>query len=217
MNRNFIKHDIPSLVQINNDGCRLYQTPDGKNYPSVTTIMSWYNYENVQSWRRRVGDEEANRVSSRASKRGTTTHSLCEKYLLGEQFEVGMFDQEMFNTLIPHLNLINNIHALETRLFSHRLRTAGTVDCIGEYDGTLSIIDFKSSMKEKKREWIDHYFMQCAAYGYMFWELTDVLVKDICVIIGVDDHPAMIFKEPLKPWLEKFIQVSKDYRICTGL
>lgn len=213
MNKTFIYHDIPSLVQINNDGRRLYQTPTGEKYPSVTSIMSWYNYESIQAWRKRVGDEEANKVSARASKRGTATHTLCENYILGTPKQPDMFDIEMFNTLVPHLDRINNIHALETRLYSHKLKAAGTTDCIAEYDGKLCVIDFKSSLKVKEKSHIGHYFMQCSAYGYMFWELTGVLVKDICVIIGVDNHPAIVYKEPLKPWLEEFIKVRKNYSL----
>ena len=143
LHRTFIHHDIPNLTQINNDGCRLYQTPDGRKYPSVTTIMGWYNYENIQKWRKSVGEAEANKVSARAAKRGTATHTLCEHYLLGTPKQPDIFDVEMFNTLIPHLDKINNIHALESRLFSHKLKTAGTVDCIGEYEGKLCVIDLK--------------------------------------------------------------------------
>jgi genome maintenance exonuclease 1 len=108
VNKTFIHHDIPSLVQINNDGHRLYQTPTGEKYPSVTTIMSWYNYENIQKWRQRVGAEEANKVSARASKRGTATHTLCEHYLLGTPKQPDMFEITA-NVHFAHLKKIVNL------------------------------------------------------------------------------------------------------------
>lgn len=215
--RTFIHHDIPSLIQINSDGGRIYQTPTGEKYPSVTTIMGLLSANSVQEWRKRVGAEEANRVSARASRRGTSVHSLCEKHLLDKPNKIDMFDQEMFNTLVPHLNLIDNIHCLETQLYSHKLKTAGTVDCIGEYNGELSIIDFKSSLKVKKREWISNYFMQCAAYGYMFWEHTKIPIKTITVIMGVDANDALIFQEPLKPWLDEFRKARTYYYTVKGI
>lgn len=215
--KTFIHHDIPSLVQINSDGGRVYQTPTGEKYPSVTTILGFFREKSIKEWRARVGDEEANRISARASKRGTAVHTLCENYLLGKPNNIDMFDQEMFNTLVPHLNRIDNIHALEAKLFSHKLKTAGTVDCIGEYNGELSIIDFKSSSKVKQREWISNYFMQCAAYGMMFWELTGIPINKLTVIIGVDNHDALVFQEPLKPWLETFRKVRLEYYMWKGI
>ena len=215
--KTFIHHDIPSIVQINSTGGRVYQTPTGEKYPSVTTIMGFLSAADVQAWRKRVGEEEANKVSARASKRGTAFHTLCENHLLEKHNKIDMFDQEMFKTVVPHLDRIDNIHALETKLFSHRLKIAGTVDCIGEYNGKLSIIDFKSSKKVKQRDWIHNYFMQCAAYGYMFWEHTNIAINNIVVIMGVDDNPALIFEEPLKPWLEEFRNARRLYFNAKGI
>lgn len=215
--RTFIHHDIPDLVQINSDGGRIYQTPTGEKYPSVTTILGYFSAKSIKEWRTRVGAEEANKISARASKRGTSTHTLCENYLLNKPNKIDMFDQEMFNTLVPHLDRIDNIHCLERRLFSHKLKAAGTVDCIGEYDGKLSIIDFKSSKRVKKKVWISSYFMQCAAYGMMFWEHTGMAIDNITVIMGVDDHPSIVFQEPLKPWLEEFRKVRLQYYLGKGI
>ena len=215
--KTFIQHDIPSLVQINESGGRLYKTPTGEKYPSVTTVVGLQSASKVQEWRKRVGNEEANKVSARASKRGSSVHSLCEHYLLDTPKEPEVWDKEMFNTLIPHLELINNIHCLEARLFSHRLKVAGTVDAIAEYDGKLCVIDFKSSSKVKKKEWISNYFMQTAAYGMMFWELTGIAIDEVCIIMGVDDHDALIFQEPLRPWLEEFRNARRYYYDVKGI
>lgn len=215
--KNFIHHDIPSIVQINSDGGRVYQTPTGEKYPSITTILGYFSAKSIKEWRSRVGDEEANKICARASKRGTAVHTLCENHLLSKPNNIDIFDQDIFSTLVPHLDLIDNIHALETKLFSHKLKAAGTVDCIGEYNGKLSIIDFKSSKKVKKKEWISNYFMQCAAYGMMFWELTNIPIDAITVIMGVDHHDALVFQEPLKPWLEQFRKVRMDYFLYKGI
>jgi genome maintenance exonuclease 1 len=215
--KTFIYHDIPKLVQINSNGGRVYQTPTGEKYPSVTTILGAFSAKSIKEWRSRVGDEEANKISARAAKRGTATHTLCENYLLGKPNNIDIFDQEMFNTLVPHLNLIDNIHCLEGKLFSHKLKAAGTVDCIGEYNGKLSVIDFKSSKRVKKKEWISNYFMQCASYGMMFWEHTKIPIDTLTVIMGVDDHDAIVFQEPLKPWLEQFRKVRLDYFLYKGI
>ncbi len=214
--RTFIDHDIPSIVQINNEGQRVYQTPTGDKYPSITTIMSFLSAKDIQSWRKRVGTEEANKVSARASRRGSSIHSLCENYLKEEKIDVDIFDQEVFNTLIPHLDLIDNIHCLETKLFSNILKVAGTVDCVAEYNGKLSIIDFKTSKKAKKKEWISNYFMQTAAYGMMFWELTGIAIDNVCIIMGVDDQEALIFQEPLRPWLQQFRVARRQFYEAKG-
>lgn len=214
--KTFIQHDIPSLVQINSDGGRVYQTPTGDKYPSVTTIMSFLSAKDIQAWRKRVGTEEANKVSARASRRGSSIHSLCENYLKEEKIDVDIFDQDVFNTLIPHLDLIDNIHCLETKLFSNILKVAGTVDCVAEYNGKLSIIDFKTSKKAKKKEWISNYFMQTAAYGMMFWELTGIAIDNVCIIMGVDDQEALIFQEPLRPWLQQFRVARRQFYEAKG-
>ena len=215
--KTFIKHELPSLLQINEGGKRTYQTPDGANYPSVTTVTSWYSAPSIQEWRKKVGPKEANRICKKASTRGTAIHELCENYLKHGSAEAHIADVEVFTSLKPHLDLIDNIHCLENRLFSHKLKVAGTVDCIAEYDGQLSIIDFKTSAKPKKIEWIDNYFMQTAAYSYMFWEMTGILVDNCKVIIGVDDHDPQVFDQPVNQWLKKFIQVRQDYKVYCGI
>ena len=147
------------------NGKRFYVTPGGNKYPSVTTITSQYNKQSIMEWRKRVGEEEANRISSKAAGRGTRVHTLCENYLNNQEdyLQKQMPDAiVMFNTLQPLLNeYVNNIHALEVPLYSDYLRTAGRVDCIAEFDGAISVIDFKTSSKPKEDKWIENYYMQC--------------------------------------------------------
>jgi genome maintenance exonuclease 1 len=209
--KTFIKHDLPKLKRIDGGASRLYETPDGKQYPSVTSVLGFKSAESIQKWRDRVGAEEADKISKRASSRGTRIHTLCEDYLTLGTAVPDMFDAEMFTSIKPYLDKIDNIHALETPLFSHYLKVAGTVDCIAEYEGKLSIIDFKSSSKVKSRDDIHSYFMQTSAYAVMFEELTGIPVGRLLIIMGVDNERAIIFKEKRDDWINGFIELRNEF------
>lgn len=186
---NHIKHEFPQLLQENVDGTRMYATPSGEKYPSVTTILADYGKEGIMEWRKRVGEEKANQISRAATTRGTGVHAVIEKYLNNEDLSsVEMMPnvKSLFVQMKSELNKLNNIHCLETRLFSHELKLAGTVDCIAEYDGTLSVVDFKTSKRLKKKDQIGNYFMQGAAYATMFTELTNIPIHNVTILIGVD-------------------------------
>jgi len=165
-----LHHDISKLVRVDSPEGRRYTTPEGKSYPSVTAVSGLHGKQAILEWRKRVGEEEANRVSARASRRGTSIHSLCEDYLRNKEVSPDMFDLEAFSSIKHELNKINNIHCLETQLYSDFLKVAGTVDCVAEYDGRISVIDFKTSARLKSRDDIHSYFMQTAAYAVMFEE-----------------------------------------------
>lgn len=206
-----IHHDIDKLVRVDSANGRSYQTPSGKAYPSVTSILGLLGKAEILEWRKRVGEEEANRVSARAARRGTAIHSLCEDYLLNKQVNAGPFDLETFNSIRPFLDKINNVHCLETQLYSDYLQVAGTVDCIAEYDGRLSIIDFKTSKRIKTRDDIHGYFMQTAAYAVMFEERTKIPVDTLVIIMAVDDEKPIVFKEKRDDWINNFIELREDY------
>lgn len=215
--KTFIHHDYQNLKQINESGVRFYSTESGEKYPSVTSVVGVLNKEAILEWRKRVGEQEANRISARAANRGTRIHSLCELYLKGEQFSLGITEQEMFSSLIPELDRINNIHALEQRLISHRLKIAGTVDAIAEYDGQLSVIDFKTSRRIKTYDEITSYFLQVSAYAFMFYEATGLVVDQSVILIGVDgEKTPLVFIEPIKPWLQAFMKVRSKFRETYG-
>ena len=203
-----IQHDIPKLVRVDSAGGRVYQTPSGKAYPSVTSVLGLLGKAEIHEWRKRVGEEEANRVSSRAARRGTAIHSLCEDYLLNKDINPGPFDLETFRSISPYLNKINNIHCLETQLYSDYLQVAGTVDCIAEYDGELAIIDFKTSKKPKPKDWIEHYFVQCMAYGCMLYELTGISVKKLVIIMACENGECVVYEERDK---SKYIKLLSKY------
>jgi len=193
---------------------RFYRTPEGNLYPSVTTVMSHASKESIRAWRERVGDEEANKISNQAATRGTKIHDLCENVLLNNDIDtsnLSLLDKQMWDRFRPVLNNIDNIHAIEDPLYSDHLRMAGRVDCIAEWEGKLSVIDFKTSRKTKKKEWIDNYFMQCTSYAIMFEEMTGIPVSQIVVAITVEGEFPQVFVEKRDNYVEKLLDLRLDY------
>ena len=204
------------------NGKRFYKTPEGLLYPSVTTITSQHGKDKIIEWRKRVGEEEANRISTKASNRGTKVHKICENYLNNEEdyartnpahIHKTMPDTiAMFKSLQPLLDEhVNNIHALEIPLYSHHLKVAGRVDCIAEYDGKLSIIDFKTSSKLKDESWIKGYFMQCSAYAVMYEERTGIPVSQIVIMIAVESEHPQVFIKKRNDYIKDFISYREAY------
>ena len=191
----------------------MYVTPDGEKYPSVTTVLSDYKKDAIIQWRKQVGEQQANKISTQASRRGTKVHKLCEDYLNNEStFKDYTPDNvEMFKSIQPTLNEIEIVYAQERTLYSHHLKTAGRVDCVGKFRGKPHIIDFKTSNKPKKWEWIDNYFMQGSAYSVMWEEMTGVPIPYIAIIIAVADDSPQVFVENRDTWINKFIEVRQGY------
>ena len=206
---NHIEIDYPQLERETIDGVRYYDTPDGQKLVSITSIISHYNREVFRQWRERVGNDEANRVTKAASSRGTDMHTLTEHYLLNKDLpEVQPLSDFLFKQAKSDLNKINNIHAIEQALYSLELGVAGTVDCIAEYNGELAVIDFKTSKKPKPKEWIEHYFVQCAAYACMLYEMTGIMVKKFVIIMSCENGECVVYEETDK---RKYIQLLSDY------
>ena len=215
---NHIPLELPKLQRVtNSDGSRVYATPSGKKYPSVTTVTGLLKKDIINEWRKRVGDEEANKISSKAAKRGTRIHTLCEKYLLNEEVSAEMFDNEMWNSMRPLLDDIDDIYALEQPLYSDHLQVAGTVDCIARYKGKLSVIDFKSSKRIKHRDDIHDYFIQCSAYAVAFEELTGIPVPRLVILMAVDDEKPLVFNEKRNDWIEDFKTLRLEYKRQKGI
>lgn len=193
------KHiEFQELETVTIDGKRHYVTPEGKKYPSITSVLSILSRQQIMEWRKRVGEEEANKISSQAARRGTKIHKMCEDYLNNELDEKKFMpnDREMFASLRPIIDQsINNIYAQEMPLWSDYLGVAGRVDCIAEFNGVLSVIDFKTSKKLKKKENISNYFQQTSAYAVMFEERTKIPVSQIVIIIAVDNEKPQVFVE----------------------
>ena len=145
-------------------------------------------------WRKRVGEEQANKISAMATRRGTSMHKLCEQYLRNEEVEDDNIDGNfLFNGIRPILDRIDNVRCLETPLFSHTFGVAGTVDCIAELDNTLAVIDFKTSNRPKKSEWIEGYFIQACFYWAAYSEITGEIPKRAAILISVQDGTTQEF------------------------
>ena len=209
---NHVDVNLPKLSRETIDGVRYYSVPDEEELlklVSITSITSHFNKEIFVNWRKRVGNEEAERITKAATKRGTDMHTLTENYLKNEELpEVPPISDFLFKIAKGKLNKIDNIHALEGSLYSKELGIAGTVDCIAEYDGELAIIDFKTSKKPKPRNWVEHYFVQCMAYGCMLYELTGISVKKLVIIMACENGECVIYEERDKA---KYIKLLSKY------
>jgi len=196
-------------------GERRYDTPDGKSYPSVTTVLSILSEDHIRKWRKRVGEAEANKISHRASTRGTAVHSIIEKYIDNEEDYAKEFMPNIvdnFQSVKSVLDAgIGKVYAQEAALFSHHLGLAGRVDCIAEWNGKLSIIDFKTSKKLKKKEWVENYFIQESAYAIMWEERTGIPITQLVTIIAVDDEEPQVFMEHRDNHTEKLLSTIKEY------
>ena len=196
------------------DGKRYYMTPDGKKLPSVTTVVGAQKKQAIMEWRKRVGEEVANKISKQATSRGTNVHTLCEYYLNNEPKPPGVVmpdAKEMFISLKPLLDKINNIHYQEVGLWSTQLGLAGRVDCIGEYEGVLSVIDFKTSKKLKDIKDIQDYFWQTTAYALMYEELVGQPINDLVIIMAVQDSEPVVFKQKTQDHIEGLVRAIDYY------
>jgi genome maintenance exonuclease 1 len=208
--------NLPKLDRETIDGIRYYKVPDDEELlklVSITSITSHFNREIFVKWRKRVGEEEAEKITKAATSRGTDMHSLTENYLKNQDLpSVPPLPDFLFKIAKAELNRINNIHALEGSLYSKQLGIAGTVDCIAEYNGELAIIDFKTSKKPKPREWIDHYFVQCCAYAAMLYELTEIPVKKFVIIMSCENGECVVYEEYDKAkYLKLLVQYIRKF------
>ena len=194
---------------------RKYLLPDGRKVPSITTVLSYFKKDIIQEWRNRVGIEEANRISAMASNRGTNVHTLCEHYLNNNpHYARGAFPDalEMFKSIKPSLNRINNIHYQECGLYSNKLGVAGRVDCIGEFDGVLSSIDFKTSKKIKTIDMIEDYFIQECFYAIAYNEIVGEPIHQLVTIMAVENEQPLVFVQKTEDWIEPLVIKVLEYK-----
>tara|TARA_B100001287_G_scaffold221081_1_gene190183 strand:+ start:1322 stop:1996 length:675 start_codon:yes stop_codon:yes gene_type:complete len=204
-----VEIDYPSLSREMIDGVRYYDTPNGSKLVSITSVISHYNREIFREWRARVGNAEANKVTKQATSRGTDMHTCSEYYLKNLEIpKVQPLSEMLFKQAKPTLDKIDKIHAQEQSLFSYELGIAGSVDCIAEYEGELAVIDFKTSKKPKPKEWVDHHFVQCAAYACMLFEMTGIMVKKFVIIMSCEDGEVKVYEEYDK---RKYINLLSEY------
>jgi genome maintenance exonuclease 1 len=199
------------------NGQRYYVLPDGiTKLKSVTTILSEkLDKTALLEWRKRVGEEEANRISAQSTRRGNSIHKIAERYVLNEE---NIYQNEMpvnvesFQPIKSALDdHVDNILGVELPLCSKALGCAGRTDLVAEYDGKVSIIDFKTSKKLKKEEWIESYFLQSTVYSMMFERIYSISVPQIVIILTVDNE-----KTPQTFVMERSRYVNKVIELFTS-
>ena len=208
---NHVQISLPEVTTETINRKRFYVTPEGNKYPSITTVLSTRKKEGLFEWRKRVGNDVANYVARTSASRGTKVHHMCEDYLNNE------FDEEkhkkdflpfcLFNQLKDQvLCNVGNIHAQEAGLYSDKYKVAGRVDCVAEYKDTLSIIDFKTSTRERSDDWNENYYIQGSAYAEMFEERTKIKIDQVVILVVTEDGTVQEFvknKQDYLPMLEE--------------
>ena len=217
-NHVIMEMSLEDICAKNVGGKRVYEVGD-QRYPSISTICSFKNRKSIAEWRAKVGAEEANKISKRATTAGTTVHSMIEDYLNNKLDLSKYADKHLAKILFTQakqmLARINNIHFQEAPLYSHEFAIAGRVDCIAEFDGKLSIIDFKTSSKEKKEEWVEGYFVQETGYAKMYEERSGIKVEQIVTLITCQTGDTQVFiKNPddYVPLLKQYIEEYNNAR-----
>lgn len=198
------------------NGKRFYVTPEGNKYPSVTTILGAGDKPWLTEWRNRLGTEKAARETKRATDRGTAVHTIIERYLNNENNPTR--DQKTdhiseFNSLRIRLNNINHIIAQEVPLYSDLLKIGGRVDCVAEYEGVLSIVDFKTSSGTKTIDMVQDYFLQTTAYALMIHERYDIWIDDIAILISIEKGAGlpMVFREKTEKFIRPLVKRINTY------
>ena len=207
--------ELTEMESVTTDSGRKYKTPEGVNYPSITTVLSILSRDSIAKWRKRVGEAEANKISTRASGRGTRVHEIIEKYINNEEDYRNGYTPDIIQSFIDIRHILDNrigtVYAMEAPLYSDHLGVAGRVDCVAEFDGKLSIIDFKTSMKPKRIEWIKNYFMQESAYAIMWEERTGMPIVQLVTIISVDNSEPQVFIEHRDNWVRTLRETIAQY------
>ena len=211
-------NDLPPLKAKTSEVGRFYEHLETKeSYPSITTVLGAQSKQGILDWKKRVGEEVANHISRQAANRGTHVHNMVEDHLNNldvdqvEKYKKQFLPRMMFNVLKPELSKINNIRLQEAAMYSTDYTVAGRVDCIAEYDGVLSVIDFKTSTKEKSEDWIENYFIQGAAYSQMYKEHFGEEVTQVVILITTEQGTTQVFKKNPYDYLEKLKQYVEEF------
>ena len=200
---NHVPVELPELKTVTIERKRFYVTPKENYYPSITTVLSIRNKAGLVEWRKRVGDQVANYISGKAASRGTKVHHMCEDYLNNmesdwpdkwEDHKKDFLPWCLFGQLKEKvLHNIDNIYVQEASLYSDKYKLAGRVDCISQYKGVPSVIDFKTSTKERSDDWNENYYIQGTAYSEMFHERTGISISQIVILVITEDGTVQEF------------------------
>ena len=214
----FTHHNYLGDIELNKketNGIRLYNLPNGDWVPSITSVTSFYNRQIFIDWRKRVGIEEANRITKKATTRGTDFHEVAQDYLLNKELDWNNYlpaSKFMFYHLKPELDKINNIHAIERTLYSEYFGLAGRVDCIAEYEGELAVIDFKTSEKIKPEKWIENYFVQEMFYASAYYEMTGIPIKKLITLMVTPGGEVKVFDKRNKgDYIKLLVRYIKEF------
>jgi genome maintenance exonuclease 1 len=212
---NHIPINFKQAELIEKDNAHFYQTPTGEIYPSITTIlhetMASEKKESLQNWKEQ--EIAANYITQEAATIGTETHKLIENHIneVRQTDNVRLLSVAHFNNLIPFLQKINNVHGTELRLYSNAMKLAGTSDCIANYDGELSIIDYKTKRSNQKEEWMTDHFIQGTAYAQMFKELTGIEAKQVVILVSSEKNSRMEFVKNTEDYKDLLTQRLNQY------
>ena len=222
MTFNHVPVKLPELKTKTIDRKRFYITPEGLEYPSITTVLSSYKKEGLYEWRKRVGDQVANYVAGKAAARGTKVHHMCEDYLNNVYFDFPSKWEKHKKDFLPYclfgqlreqvLCNIDNIYAQEAGLYSDKYKIAGRVDCIAEYKGVLSAIDFKTSTKERSDAWNESYYIQGSAYAEMFGERTGIDISQVVILVVTEDGTVQEFIKDKSDFIHGLTVVIKEWK-----
>ena len=207
---------VPELSTKNLNRKRFYQTPDGKLYPSITTVLQKRKMAGLMEWRKSVGDDVANYIARTAAHRGTKVHHMCEDFLNNnfdeETHKKNFLPYVLFGQMKPVLmQKVNNILAQECGLYTDKYRVAGRVDCIAEYNGVKSIIDFKTSRKERNDDWNESYYIQASAYAEMFEERTGIEINQIVILVVTEDGVVQEFVKDKGEYIPMLVEAIDDF------
>ena len=210
------KRQVPELSTKNLNRKRFYQTPDGKLYPSITTVLQKRKMAGLMEWRKNVGDDVANYIARTAAHRGTKVHHMCEDFLNNnfdeETHKKNFLPYVLFGQMKPVLmQKVNNILAQECGLYTDKYRVAGRVDCIAEYNGVKSIIDFKTSRKERNDDWNESYYIQASAYAEMFEERTGIEINQIVILVVTEDGVVQEFVKDKGEYIPMLVEAIDDF------
>ena len=213
--------ELQPITATNQDGVRLYETPEGNKYPSITTVLSVRNKKGLAEWRKRVGNDVANHISRTAANRGTKVHHMCEDYLNNMQFNSPLEWENHKKHFLPYclfselrdnaLSYIDNIYAQEAGLYSDKYKVAGRVDCIADYKGVPSIIDFKTSTKERKDEYNESYYIQGSAYAEMYKERTGIDISQVVILVVTEDGTVQEFIKQKHDYLGTLVETIAEW------